>query len=140
MWRVEDTAEALKAGYLAEKYGLVRTRLHEPCLSRSGQKLAEVSKVMGVRYRSMPDWLAWYRSGGLVEVAARKHGWKGSPRLLTPEQERALAEEASTGRFRTSLHIRDWIQSEHGVRYETSSVYEVLIRLRCALGVPKPGT
>ena len=44
------------------------------------------------------------------------HRMKGKRQLgfLSEEQERELAEEVESGRFRTAGEIREWIESEYG--------------------------
>ena len=62
---------------------------------------------------------------------------KGQPRFLSAEQERELTEEVESGRFRTAVEIRDWIESEYGVSFRPGSVYTLLERLRCSPKVPR---
>ena len=137
-WREEDTEEALKAAYQAERDGIVRTRLHALWLLRRDWRAAEVADALGAGYRSVKQWVMWYRRGGLDEVRVHKKGGKGTPRFLNAHQERALVEEVKGGRFRTAAQIRDWIESEYGVEYAVKSVYTVLRRLGCARKVPRP--
>src|SRR4051812_34761350 len=67
-WREDDTEEALRETYLAEHDGALRSRLHGPWLFRSGTTLGAVAEVLGVHYRSVQRWVAWYRQGGVVAV------------------------------------------------------------------------
>ena len=62
---------------------------------------------------------------------------KGQPGFLSEEQERELAEEVESGRFRTAGEIREWIESEYGVSYRSGSVYSLLERLGCSPRVPR---
>lgn len=137
-WRKEDTHEALKAAYLAQRDATLRTRLHGLWLVRTGRRLCEVARLVGVHQRTVQQWVAWYRKGGLLEVVCHKKGGKGQPRFLSAEQERGLREEVATGRFRTAREIREWIESEYGVRYKGRSVYGLLWRLGCSPKVPRP--
>ena len=50
-WRTEDTPEALKAAYLAERGGTPRTRLHGPWLLRSGRQLTDAASLVGRQFR-----------------------------------------------------------------------------------------
>ena len=61
----------------------------------------------------------------------------GKPRFLSPDQERELTEEVSSGRFKTVGEIRDWIESEYGVSYKSGIVYGLLERLGCSPKVPR---
>ena len=80
-WRPEDTREALKASYLAERDINLRTRLHGLWLLRSGRRLSAVASVLGVHYRTVQTWVGWYRDGGVEEVLSHKKGRRGTPRL-----------------------------------------------------------
>ena len=136
-WRIEDTPDTLKGAYLAERDGTLRTRLHGLWLLRTGRKLRDVASVVGVHYRTVQAWVGWYRQGGIQEVLSHKMGGRGTPRYLSEEQDRQLAEEVSTGRFRTAGEIRDWIESEYGVSYKPGGVYSLLKRLGCSPKVPR---
>ena len=109
-WRPEDTPEALKASYLAVKR-------HKPAYSPTWTVAAALrtpalccGSVLGVHYR-IQTWVGWYRDGGVEEVLSHKKGRRGTPRFLSTEEEQELAEEVSSGRFRTAGEIRDWIES-----------------------------
>ena len=137
-WRAEDTVEALQAAYRAEQRPEPRQRLHGLWLLRRGRTLAEVAAVLGVHYRSVQRWAAWYRVGGLAAVTAPRAGGHGQPARLSPEQQAEVAEQVATGRFRTAAEVRDWIASAYGVEYQVSGVYDLLERLRCRPKVPRP--
>ena len=137
-WRAEDTAEALHAAYRAEKRPEPRQRVQGLWLLRTGRPLAEVAAVLGVHYRSVQRWAAWYRQGGLAAVTAPRAGGHGQPARLSPAQQAELADQVATGRFRTAAEIRDWIAREYGVEYQVGGVYDLLERLRCRPKVPRP--
>lgn len=136
-WEAADTAERLHARYRAEKDAGKRLRLHGLWLLRQGRTLSAVAAAVGVHYRTVQQWVAWYRRGGVAAVTAPRAGGRGQPARLSPEQQAALAEQVATGRFRTAAEIRDWIAVEYGVTYR-SGVYDVLERLRCRPKVPRP--
>ena len=136
-WRTEDTPEALKAAYLAERDGTLRSRLHGLWLLRLGRQLSEVASVVGVHYRTVQSWVGWYRQAGVQEVLSHKKGGRGTPRYLSTEEERGLAQEVSEGRFKTAGEIRDWIESEYEVSYKPGGVYSLLKRLGCSPKVPR---
>ena len=131
-WRPEDTPEALKAAYLAEKDGTLRSRLHGLWLLRSGRQMGEVASVLGVSYRAVQKWVAWYRTGGVEEVLSHRRQGKGQAPFLSHDQELMLAEEVRSGRLATAKGIRDWIESSYGVSYKVGSVYSLLARLGCS--------
>ena len=112
-WSLEDTPEALKAAYQAEHDVVLRTRLHGLWLVRSGWQLGKAATAVGVHYRTVQTWVGWYRQGGVEGVLCHKMAGRGKPRFLSPDQERELIEEVSSGRFKTAGEIRDWIESEY---------------------------
>ena len=136
-WHPEDTPEALKAAYRAERDPMLRTRLHGLWLLRSGRQMGEVSSVVGVHYRTVQQWVSWYRKGGVGEVLSHRMKGLGQPRFLSESQERELTEEVESGRFRTAGEIREFIESEYGVSYRPGSVYSLLARLGCSPRVPR---
>ena len=138
-WREGDTAEALKAAYLAERDRAVRTRLHGLWLLRAGRSLSEVAGVVGVDYRTVQRWVAWYRQGGLAIVRGRKMGGTGQVPYLSPAQEAELAAEIGTGRFRQGEEMRAHIAKRYGVSYTIGGIYSLAERLACAPKVPRPG-
>ena len=70
-------------------------------------------------------------------MLSHKKGRRGTPRFLSTEEEQELAEEMSSGRFRTAGEIRDWIESEYEVSYKPGGVYSLLHRLGCSPKVPR---
>ena len=80
-WRKEDTLETLKAAYLAQRDSILRTRLHGLWLVRSGWRLGEAARVVGVHERTVQTWVRWYREGGVEKVLAHKMGRQRSAAL-----------------------------------------------------------
>jgi transposase len=138
VWREEDTKEALKASYLAESDGALRSRLHALWLLRSGDALGAVAGVLGVHYRSVQRWVAWYRQGGLAAVRGHRMGGVGQKSFLTAEARAEVADAAASGRFHTAAEIRDWIADKYRASYTAGGVYSLLARLRCNPKVPRP--
>ena len=137
-WREEDTREALRASYRRERDIELRTRLHGLWLLRSGRRLSSVAATVGVHYRTVQTWVAWYREGGVPKVLLHKMGGKGQEPFLSGEAQEQVAEEVATGRFRTAGEIRDWIAAQYGVSYKIGGIYSLMHRLRCAPKVPRP--
>jgi len=138
-WRDEDTEAALRTAYRAEQRADVRQRLHALWLLRSGERrLGAVTTVLGVDYRSVQRWVAWYRDGGLEEVQSHHAGGYGQTPRLTEEQQEQLATEVETGRFRNAVAIRAWVAETFGVTYAEGGMYSLLERLRCKPKVPRP--
>jgi transposase len=138
-WRDDDTEEALRAAYRAEQRVDVRQRLHALWLLRSGERrLSEVAAVLGVEYRTVQRWVAWYRDGGLELVRGHRMGGYGQTPRLTEEEQEQLAQEVETGRFRNAAAIRAWVAETFGVAYTEGGMYSLLGRLRCQPKVPRP--
>lgn len=138
-WREEDTEEALRAAYRAEPRVDVRQRLQALWLLRSGERTLDgVAAVVGVHYRSVQYWVAWYREGGLDAVRSHRLGGYGQTARLTPEQQEQLAQEVETGRFHNATAIRAWVAETFGVHYTEGGMYSLLERLRCGPKVPRP--
>ena len=137
-WHEADTVAALKAVYQAERDGQVRTRLHGLWLLRAGRSLREVTDSLGVDYRTVQRWAAWYRRGGLAEVRGHKMGGHGQVPFLSPTQEKELVAEIATGRFRQGEEIRAHILERYGVSYTLGGIYSLTDRLNCAPKVPRP--
>ena len=100
--------------------------------------MGEVASLLGVDYRSVQRWVAWYRRGGLEEVRRHHAGGYGQTPRLTAEQQEQLAQEVETGRFRNAVAIRAWVAETFGVTYTEGGMYSLLERLRCKPKVPRP--
>ena len=137
-WQEQDTPEALKAAYQGERDVQLRTRLHGLWLLRAGWRLPSVAAAFGVHYRTVQRWVGWYRQGGLPKVLSHRMGGKGQQPFLTPQAQEQVAQEVSSGRFRTAQEIRDWIAKQYGASYRVGSIYGLMGRLRCSPKVPRP--
>ena len=80
-----------------------RLRLRTLCYLRQGQEIKAVSQKLGIAYRTLQYWIAWYRQGGLTEVLKRikGHGHQGTPAYLTLAQEASLCAEVGKGQLGT---------------------------------------
>lgn len=135
----EDEA-TLKKLYKGEKEVTKRLRLQALWLSRQGRQLTEVAEIVGVHYRTVQEWIAWYRQGGLAEVLARRHGGQGGPqRRLNEEQEAELKAKADAGEIRSIAAGVAWAQEKHQVGYSYWGMRHVFKRLSLRLKVPRPG-
>ncbi len=138
-WRDEDTEEALRTVYRAERDPALRQRVRALWLLRGDTRLVgEVAAIVGVDYRTVQRWVRWYRSGGLTAVRSHRLGGPGQLPRLTLEQQEQVAKEVETGRFRSAATIRVWITETFGVTYSEGGMYALLARLRCAPKVPRP--
>lgn len=86
---------------MAEKDPQNRTWLQALWQLRQGQTTTEVAKLVGKHPRTIQDWIAWYRQGGLEEVLRHCHGEHGGKSSrLTAEQMDELEAVASAGQVR----------------------------------------
>src|SRR5690348_2895915 len=86
-WHAADSEEALRAAYRAEERVDVKPRLHALWLLRGGQRtLGEVAELVGANYRTVQDWVTWYRQGGIAAVRAHRRGGHGREPFLSVAQ------------------------------------------------------
>ena len=135
-WR--DEAAALYARYQQARNPDLRPRWHALWLLRTGRTVRETARVLGVHERSVQQWVAWYRVGGLAEVAAHRKAGKGTRARLSGAQQAALLAEAATGRFRTGTEALTWVGERFGAVYTLSGMHQRLRRLRCNPKIPRP--
>jgi transposase len=91
-------------------------------------------------YRTIQNWIAWYRQGGLAEVLLRitGHGSQGVAPFLNERQQRALAAKAELGAFRTVWDAVAWVEARWGIRYTYKGMYALLKRHGFGPKVPRP--
>jgi transposase len=87
----------------------------------------EVAQLLGVSLSQLGEWLRVFRNGGL-DALCEVHN-KGDPGKLTPQQTEQLKVQVSTGCFRNSDQVRDWIKSTFTVSYSPSGVKDLLKRI-----------
>jgi transposase len=136
-----ESADELEARYKMEKQVERRTRLLALWHLRQGKRIDEVVQLLRVSYRSVQNWLSWYRHGGLDEVLrrVRGHGSSGAhSAYLTPLQQRALFAKVQLGEFGTVWDAVDWVQARWGMCYTYKGMHDLLYRHDCAPKVPRP--
>ena len=87
----------------------------------------EVAALLGISLSQLGEWLRVFRNEGL-EALGEIHN-KGDPGKLNPNQVAQLKEQVSTGCFRNSDQIRQWLQDTFGVSYTPSGVKDLLRRV-----------
>jgi transposase len=87
----------------------------------------EVAELLGVSVSQLGEWLRVFRNEGLDSLCEIHN--KGDPGKLNPNQVAQLKEQVSTGCFRNSEQIRDWIETTFGVKYSSSGVKDLLKRI-----------
>lgn len=125
--------------YKQEKDHQNRTRLQALWLLRQGRSLSQVAEIVGVHYRTVQEWVAWYRQGGVAEVLGHRHGGHGGQeRRLTPEQEAELKAKAAAGEIRTIHEGVEWAKQTYQVEYSYWGMRWVFDRLDLKSKVPRP--
>src|ERR1700733_11261463 len=91
-----------------------------------GKTRCEVAALLGCSVRQLAQWLRIFRNQGVEALCTLHHA--GDPGNLTASQIDQLKQEVSTGRFRNSAQIRQWLEETFGVRYSSSGVKDLLRR------------
>ena len=135
----QDDELTLWQRYRSEPDPEVRTRWHALWLLRQGRLVTETAALVGVHRCSVQRWLAWYRQGGLADVARHRQGGRqGRAPYLTPQQHARLEAEAAAGTLRTVGAAVRWAERELGVRYTCWGMRTLLHRLQIGPQVPRP--
>lgn len=125
--------------YRSEKDVQNRRRLHALWLVRQGRTMTEVAAIVGVDYRTLQEWLAWYRQGGLAAVLQHRHGGeRARESRLSAEQAAELKAKADAGEIRRIADGVRWAQETHQIEYSYWGMRYVFARLRLHLKVPRP--
>jgi transposase len=93
----------------------------------AGKTRDEVVEWLGMSRTQLGEWLRIYRNKGLDALCTFHH--QGDPGKLTSSQIAELKQKISTGCFRNSDQIRQWIQDTFGVAYKPSGVKDLLKRI-----------
>jgi len=136
----EQSSEELKQLYKQERHPHRRTRLQALWHLRSGKRIADVVDVTGASYRSIQEWISWYRQRGLSEVLKRVvgHHAKGVKPYLNPVQQKALVAKVKLGEFATVWKVMEWVEGRWGVNYTYKGMHALMKRHRLGLKVPRP--
>ena len=133
-----EDAAMLGELYRAEYDHQIRPRLQALWLLRQGWSVGTVAAVVGVNYRTVQDWLGWYRAGGLAEVRRHRRAGKGRAAYLTSDQQAQLVAEAAAGHFFTVADAVRWATEHCGITYSAKGMHRLLRRLDCRKKVPRP--
>lgn len=133
----QESEEELYQLYKQEKDHQNRTRLQALWLLRPGRTMKQVASLVGVHYRTLQEWVAWYREGGVAEVLEHRHGGHGGPQgRLSEEEEAELKAKAKAGELRTIHDGVEWARSQ-GVEYTYWGMRWVFYRLGLKKKVPR---
>jgi len=134
----QEDADQLRALYQVEKDYQNRTRLQALWYLRQGRTVGAVAELIGKHPRTVQDWVAWYRKGGVAEVLRHRHGGHtGSEPRLTTEQENELKALAEKGEIRTVWEGVEWAKGQQ-VTYTYWGMRHVFERLKLKKKVPRP--
>ncbi len=136
----QESSEELKHRYQKEVHPQRRTRMQTLWQLRQGKRIQDVVDLTGGSYRSVQQWIRWYRQGGLSEVLRRVvgHQAKGRKPYLNRLQQKAMVAKEKLGEFRTVWDVIEWVQGRWGVRYTYKGMYALMQRHRLGLKVPRP--
>jgi transposase len=93
----------------------------------AGKAREEVGELLGVSLSQLGEWLRVFRNDGLNSLCEVHN--KGDPGHLTPGQIAQPKAKVSTGCFRSSDQVREWIKSALSVSYSSSGVKDLLKRV-----------
>lgn len=135
-----QSADESYAQYREARDVRLRQRLPALWLMRQALEKTEATHQAGIGRRTLARWLSWHRSGGLPGVLRRVPGYgaPGSECRLTPAQQRELPERSAAGEFRRIPQMRDWVESEWGLRYRSSGRQSIRGWLKIRHKVPRP--
>ena len=136
----QESEEELKQRYRRETHPQRRTRLQALWLLRQGMSMNQVSFLIGVHYRTLQRWTAWYREGGVEAVLQRVtgHHATGQPTKLTTSQTKALLGQVASGVYGNVREVIRWVEQHWGVRYTYQGMYSLLKRHRATLRQFRP--
>ena len=92
--------------------------------------MQSAASVVGIHLRTLQQWLAWYRQGGLSEVLAHRHGGHaGRCSPLSASEQAQLKTLAATGQIGSLWDGDAWAQEHCGVTYNCWGMRSVFARL-----------
>ncbi len=136
----QESSEELKQRYQKEVHPRRRARLQALWQLHLGKRIQDVVDLTGASYRSVQQWLRWYRQGGLNEVLRRVvgHHAKGKKPYLNRLEQRALVAKVQQGQCRTVWDVIEWVQGRWGERYTYKGMYTLMKGHGLGLKVPRP--
>ena len=136
----QESSEELKQLYQKEVHPRRRTRLQALWQLHQGKRLQDVVDLTGASYRSVQQWLKWYRQDGLSEVLRRVVGHQapGKKPYLNRLQQRALVAKVEQGQFRTVWDAMRWVRDRWGVSYTYKGMYSLMKGHGLGVKVPRP--
>ena len=135
----QESAEELFLRYRQELDAELKMRWHGLWLLRKGYTERATARLVGVDERTMRLWVAWYRLGGLTEVARHRRGGRQGRRChLSVEQLAMLAAWVAEGEYRTIGEAIAWVEQHFGPHYTYWGMRSLFRRLHFKKKVPRP--
>ena len=126
----QDEVATLGAAYRNARDPQDRQRLQALWLLRLGRSMAEAAAIVDVHYRTVQEWVSWYRHGGIEAILAHRHGGsRVHSRRLSAAQEAELKQKADAGEIRRIEDGVVWAQETHQVEYTYWGMRHVFARL-----------
>ncbi|HEV7216962.1 MAG TPA: winged helix-turn-helix domain-containing protein [Chloroflexota bacterium] len=132
----------LERRYRAARDPVARSQWQIVWQLASGRRIAEVEEQTGYSDRWIREIASRYNRQGPEGIGDRRHGNRGTPRLLSSEQEaelvRALEGPAPDGGLWSGPKVAAWMRQRLGRPIHPTRGWEVLRRLAYRLGRPRP--
>jgi len=130
--------DILYATLKKQKPGWQRERLLAIKQALEGKNSHEIAKDIGRGYSTVKGWIDKFREGGVKELLTKGSG-KGPPSQLTPEMQKAMAEELKKGQWRTARDAWNWLSQNYDVKHlKESVIYKYLGKCGGRLKVTRP--
>ena len=131
--RIQEVYRAMKKAKEVRMY----RRYQAIYLRLTGVKLLDIARIVGVTKKTIDNYWAAYRHGGLAALVPEKQ--TGAPKKLTEQQEKDLLNVIITKTpvdvgFPTTYNwtakiVGEYVQKEYGVSYSIRGMTKVLHRL-----------
>jgi transposase len=117
----------------------LRTRFHALWLLRQGHSGTAVARLVGVHVRTVRQWVAWYRLGGVAAVRQHRNGGRqGRTPYLTADQRAQLVAHAAAEPFPSIGAAQHWVERAFGVHYTYWGMRSLFRQLELTPKVPRP--
>jgi transposase len=137
----KDDEQTLYELYKKERDWQDQKRIQALWLLRKGKRLSEVAEIVGVHYRTVQEWVKWYRQGGIEAVKSHRQGGSGGVKArLEGEELGKLKAKVEQGEFKTIWEAVKWVKDKFEVEYSYWGMRWVFKRLKLKKKYPAPKT
>ncbi len=133
----EEVNEEVNEAFKTSEDVRDRERLQTVRMGMSGQyRIEEIATALGRSATVVLRWANAYRRGGITGLLKRKKppGKKASLGAQTVEE---MTKGLKKGRWKRAKEVRDWLESDQGVRLTLKGTYYWLGKLGGVLKVPR---